>query len=324
MNQNNNYIRYPAEHKFCIKVLLKYKEHFLELLGDLDNAKVISKIVPVFNRRDMMKNYNSIIKIYKENVNEYSNSKEFEKSLKIALSLSSPFMEGQTFSLVDKNNNCEVVLQIPEKINTLYSLFITAHEVAHCLQKLTLSTLTPEQRESYEIDANKQAIMKFQKWGFSITPRIQGLYYMQEAIAELALIDKIPNLKVDRRKTSQARKNRVQEMLNLVPKYSEKEMQAAIKTAYHTELDKRTEQRERRKEVYVVNHQDEWELIGQEMKDRRIALYIRVADVAKNLGVSESTIRRFEKGCPVNNSRLLLNGIRLYLNLRQRESQVNQ
>lgn len=70
-----------------------------------------------------------------------------------------------------------------------------------------------------------------------------------------------------------------------------------------------------REEYVAVMQAGEWAEIGGELKEEREALGVTIAEASRNIGVSPSTLSRFEKGNPVKAARIIENGYRMYLRL---------
>lgn len=67
------------------------------------------------------------------------------------------------------------------------------------------------------------------------------------------------------------------------------------------------------REFWINLRLDEWQAIGSTMKDMREKMNITVRDMAISLGVSIPRLKRFEKGEPVRDAKLLYNSYILKL-----------
>ncbi|WP_289354806.1 helix-turn-helix transcriptional regulator [Paenibacillus sp. S-12] len=74
-----------------------------------------------------------------------------------------------------------------------------------------------------------------------------------------------------------------------------------------------------REEYVAVKQAGEWAEVGGELKEEREALGVTIAEASRNIGVSPSTLSRFEKGNPVRSARVIENGYRMYLRLVEQE-----
>lgn len=61
------------------------------------------------------------------------------------------------------------------------------------------------------------------------------------------------------------------------------------------------------REFWIALRLDEWQAVGITMKEMREQMDISIREMAKELGVSIARLKRFEKGDPVQDSKLLYN-----------------
>ncbi|NJJ38404.1 helix-turn-helix domain-containing protein [Paenibacillus apii] len=71
------------------------------------------------------------------------------------------------------------------------------------------------------------------------------------------------------------------------------------------------------REQYVAKMADEWREEGAIAKEYRILFGMTIAEVANGIGVSASTIGRYERGLPVQSARLLGSAYFLFLEKRR-------
>ncbi|RED32414.1 DNA-binding transcriptional regulator [Paenibacillus sp. VMFN-D1] len=69
------------------------------------------------------------------------------------------------------------------------------------------------------------------------------------------------------------------------------------------------------REEFVASKSGQWALTGAQYKKIRKELGFSAATVARGISVSESTLRRFEKGIPVTAARIIENAYKLFLHL---------
>ncbi|WP_110930586.1 helix-turn-helix domain-containing protein [Paenibacillus bouchesdurhonensis] len=73
------------------------------------------------------------------------------------------------------------------------------------------------------------------------------------------------------------------------------------------------------REGYVQAKSLEWALVGSSFKDARESLGLSAAFVASGIGISESTLRRFENGTPVMAARVIEKAYEMFLYLHKAE-----
>lgn len=76
------------------------------------------------------------------------------------------------------------------------------------------------------------------------------------------------------------------------------------------------------REDYIAEMSEEWSEVGSTLMHEREARGFSIAEVARNVGVSPSTLRRFEKGNPVQAARIIEQGYRMYLELKKHADEV--
>lgn len=69
------------------------------------------------------------------------------------------------------------------------------------------------------------------------------------------------------------------------------------------------------REEYVEKMSGEWADVGTQLRERREKAYLSAEQVAYKVGVSRSTLRRFEKGDPVQSAKILHSAYSNYLDL---------
>jgi len=76
------------------------------------------------------------------------------------------------------------------------------------------------------------------------------------------------------------------------------------------------EEKEIRRREWIETNSPEWRRVGAELKNQRLMLGVPLRAVADALRLSESTIRKFEAGEPVQRGTLVEVAYRLYINSR--------
>lgn len=70
-----------------------------------------------------------------------------------------------------------------------------------------------------------------------------------------------------------------------------------------------------RKEEYIMEHKTEWQATGEFYRRWRVERFMSKAEVARYIGVSDSTITKFEKGLPTKLARVCECGYKRIMNL---------
>ncbi|OPY60519.1 MAG: hypothetical protein A4E56_02647 [Pelotomaculum sp. PtaU1.Bin065] len=73
--------------------------------------------------------------------------------------------------------------------------------------------------------------------------------------------------------------------------------------------------REAARREWIAECSQEWLEIGRELKNKRQILGIAAKKVANAIGISSSTLKKFEDGRPVRAGRIVENAYRMYLEL---------
>lgn len=60
-----------------------------------------------------------------------------------------------------------------------------------------------------------------------------------------------------------------------------------------------------KRRLEIAQHTAEWKKIGDDFKHKREALNVYLTTLRGMIGISEKTIRRFEKGLPVKNRKII-------------------
>ena len=86
-----------------------------------------------------------------------------------------------------------------------------------------------------------------------------------------------------------------------------------------TEKNNMAEQRKQ----YIEEHSNDWIKIGESFKQARELGLITVDSISKAIGVSVTTIRKFECGAPINNSKMIQKSYLMYLEMVQLKQKLN-
>lgn len=85
--------------------------------------------------------------------------------------------------------------------------------------------------------------------------------------------------------------------------------------------DRILEWQEKRR-LEIAKHTEEWKKTGADFKQKRQALNIYLRTLRDMIGISEKTIRRFEKGLPVKNRKIIVASYTTALDCVQAKRQV--
>jgi len=73
--------------------------------------------------------------------------------------------------------------------------------------------------------------------------------------------------------------------------------------------------REVQRQEWIAENAQEWLEIGRELKNKRQILGITAKKVANAIGISSSTLKKFEEGRPVRAGKIVENAYRMFLEL---------
>lgn len=77
-----------------------------------------------------------------------------------------------------------------------------------------------------------------------------------------------------------------------------------------------------KRRLEIAKYTEEWKKTGADFKHKRQALNVYLRTLRDMIGISEKTIRRFEKGLPVKNRKIIVASYNTALNYVQAKRQV--